>query len=258
MVGLINGCASLYSVYYVDSTDGKDVNKLSVVVPAEGDPLLIKGDKQEEDSVRMLEDGYAMVGYSSFNAGKVPESGAIAQAKKVHASVVLVYVNYTNTESGSMPLTLPDTQRSQTSVYGNAYGTGGGYATYSGNAYTTTSGTKTTYIPYNVRQYDYIATYWVKLKPPIFGAYLAELTTELRQEIGSNKGMLINAVVKDSPAFQADIIRGDILRQIGDIQIYSQDTFEEALERHKGQVVTTLIYRNGTEIKKNVALNAGG
>ena len=33
----------------------------------------------------MLEDGYDLVGYSSFNAANVGERGALNQAKKVHA-----------------------------------------------------------------------------------------------------------------------------------------------------------------------------
>ncbi len=47
----------------------------------------------------MMEDGYFMVGYSSFNGGNVDINGSLTQAKRVHASVVIVYSKYTNTVS---------------------------------------------------------------------------------------------------------------------------------------------------------------
>lgn len=250
---LLSGCAAPFSKFYYDQTGGIDITKSSTVVIAEGGPILYQGNKEEDDSLKMREDGYAILGYSSFNAGNVDENDAITQAKKVHASVVIIYSSYTNTVSGAIPLTLPDTQTSSTSLHGNVYGSGG-YASYSGNADTTTYGYKTTYIPYSVRRSDYLATYWVKLKPPIFGTYLRDLTTEVRQEIGSNKGMLITAVIKGSPTFHADIFRGDVLRQIGDIDIYSSESFQKALEKYQGQSVDVLISREGKEVKKTIRL----
>lgn len=251
---LIQGCAAPFSKFYYDRTGGVDITTAPAVVLSEGKPKLFRGNKEEDDSLKMLEDGYALIGYSSFNAGNVDENGAISQAKKVHASVVIIYSKYTNTVSGTMPLALPDTQTSSTSIYGSAHGSGG-YATYSGNAYTTTYGTKTTYIPYSVRRSDYMATYWVKLKPPTFGTHLKELTTEARQQIGSNKGMLINAVIKGSPAFHADIFRGDVLRRIGSVEIYSSESFQEALTKYQGQSVPVVIYRNGKKIEKEIKFN---
>lgn len=223
---LIQGCAP-FSKHYYDKTGGADITTVPWAVITDGEPKLLRGNKRENDTQKMLEDGYAQVGYSSFNAGNVNENGAIAQAKKVHASVVIIYSAYTNTESGALPLTLPN----------GAYGT------------------TTTYHPYHVRRSDYFATYWIKLKQAIFGVHLEDLTTELRREIGSNKGMLIRAVIKDSPAFQADIFRGDVLRRIGEIEIYNDEKFSEALTRYEGQTVITIIYRNGDPMVKIMPLN---
>jgi len=50
------------------------------------------------------------------------------------------------------------------------------------------------------------------MKPPIFGTHIKDLTPEIRQQIGSNKGMLVYAVIKGSPAFEADILKGDVLK----------------------------------------------
>lgn len=250
---LIQGCAAPFSKFYYDRTGGVDITKAPTVLISDGEPKLFRGNQEKEDSLKMLEDGYAMVGYSSFNAGNVDENGAISQARKVHASVVIIYSKYTNTVSGAMPLILPDTKTSSTSLYGNAYGSGG-YATYSGTAYTTTYGTKTTYIPYTVHRSDYLATYWIKMKPPIFGTHIRDLTPEIKQQIGSNKGILIYAVIKGSPAFDADILKGDVLRKIGDVLVFDMDSFQGALAKYKGRETDVVIVREGKELHKTIKL----
>lgn len=257
VIMFIQGCAAPYSKFYFDQTGGADLTKDNKVIITNEEPKLYRGSDQEKDALAMSENGYVMVGYSSFNAGNVDENGAITQAKKVHASVVLVYSEYTNTVSGVMPLTLPDTQTSTTSLYGNAYGSGGGWANYSGTATTTTYGSKTTYIPYSVNRSDYLATYWVKLKPLMLGVQVQDLTPEIRSELQSNKGVVVAVVIKGSPAFKADILKGDVIRSIGDTEIYDTQSFSDSVSKYQGQKAVLTIYRNGKELRKEVQLNSG-
>jgi hypothetical protein len=246
-------CTTPFSKFYHDETGGADITKMSTVIISKDEPKVFHGSEEKKDSLKMLENGYSLIGYSSFNAGNVDEDGAITQAKKIHASVVMLYSKYTGTVSSMLPLTLPNTQTSTTSLYGNAYGYGG-YTAYSGTATTTTYGTKTIYIPYSVRRSDYFATYWVKLKPPIFGVYIKELTPEIKYLIGSNKGMLVYAVVKGSPAFEADILEGDIIRKIGDTYIYDKNSFRWAVAKYEGEKVNVIVLRDGKEITKSIKL----
>jgi len=253
VIALLQGCASPFSQFYYDRTGGIDLTKLPSVELPTGELKIYRGSDPEQDALKMLENNYNLVGYSLFNARKVGESGAVAQAKKVHASVVILYSRYTGSVSGSIPLTVPDTQTSSTSVYGSAYGSWG-YASYTGTGYTTTHGTKTTYIPYNVHRYDYMAVYWIKMKPPIFGTHVKDLTPEIRQRIGSNKGMLVYAVIKGSPAFEADILRGDILQKIGEVLIFDQESFQRALSKYEGQETKVVILRGNKQITKTIKL----
>lgn len=250
---LLQGCANPFTKFYYDTSGSDDITKLPTVVLSTGEPQVSRGGDPELDLLRMTEDNYNLVGYSSFNGGNVDENGAIAQAKKVHASVVILYSKYTGTQSGYTPLTLPVTRTSSTSLYGNAYGTGG-YASYSGTANTTTYGTKTTYIPYSVDKSDYLATYWIKMKPPIFGTSIKDLTPEIKQQRGSNKGVLIYAVIKGSPAFEADIINGDILKQIGDVSVFDNDSLQKALGKYEGREVDVVIVRGDKKFHKSVKL----
>jgi len=220
-------------------------------------PIVFNGKNQEEDWLKMTEEGYAEVGYSSFNSGEVDMQLAISQAKEVHASAVVLYSKYTNTVSGATPLTLPNTQTSTTNMNGSTYGSGG-YGSFNGNATTTTTGTQTTYIPYNIRRYDYGASYWIKLKPPVFGARFKDLDADTRARLESNKGVEVIAVIKKSPAFNADILRGDVLKKIGSDEIYDSASCVDLFKKYKGQLVDIDIIRNGRVITKQIQLNTDG
>lgn len=252
----LTGCATNpYTKFYIDSFGGKDVTKEPQAILPTGEPVIFRGNKDyEKDSISMIENGYIMLGYSSFNAGNVNEDDAKYQAKKIHASAIVMYSKYTNTVSGSIPLTLPNTTTTNSSVYGNVYGSGG-YANVSGYGTSTTYGTKTTYIPYSVRRSDYSATYWIKSKGPIFGAYPKEIEPETHKKIGTNKGVAAYAIVKKSPAFHADIFTGDILLKIDDADIYDVKTYADAITKYSGHKVDIQIYRDGKIITKKVKLN---
>jgi membrane-associated protease RseP (regulator of RpoE activity) len=179
----------------------------------------------------MAENGYAMLGSSVFNARIVDERGAIAQGRKVHASVVILYSGKNiGTLSGPMPLALPDSKT---------------WASY---------GTRAAYIPFAVRRPDHLATYWIKLAPPTFGISADDLTLEASRQLGSNKGMLVHAVVKGSPAFDANILRNDIITSIGGLPVYNDESFVKAVDANPGKEVEVVINRDRQEIHKRVKL----
>ena len=141
---LLAGCTNPYVKYYQDRTGGVDIMKSPRVIVPTDKPQLFRGDDADVDYFRMLEDGFGLIGFSSFNGGNnVNVNAALEQATNVHASVALIYSKYTHTLSGSIPLTLPDTQTSTTTLSGNVMGPRGSVS-YSGSAYSTTYGTKTT------------------------------------------------------------------------------------------------------------------
>ena len=210
----------------------------------------------------MVEDGYGMIGYSSFTGPKFDENQAINQAKQVKASVVVVYSKYFDTKTGMRPLVLPDVKTSvssgQATAYGSAFGSGGyasGSATAYGTGTTTTYGTKTIYTPYSIDRFEQGATYWVKTKGQITGIFPRDLPPEIRQKIGSNKGVLVLAVVKQSPAFSADILRGDIIKKVNNIEITDIKHYFQVMVSNANKKVTITVLRDGKEIVKEVKLN---
>ncbi|MDT7042921.1 PDZ domain-containing protein [Candidatus Nitronereus thalassa] len=253
---LLSACApNPFAKFYYDNTGGADLKALSAPPKSSVvEPTLIRGGDFESKTLAMREEGYDLIGHSRFNAAKIDESQALEQGKAVGAEVVVLHSEYTETLSGSLPLSLPNTQTQTTNLSGNVFGSGGS-GSYSGTATTQTTGTQTTYIPYNVRRYDYTATFWVKGKEPVFGVKIRDLKEEERQLIESNKGVVVVVVVKGSPAFNADVLRGDIIRQIGEIEIIDRSTLPKVVEKYAGKGVDVLLLRNGEKISKHITLN---
>lgn len=218
---VLSGCAQLYSQYYTDNTGGKDISKIAEV--ATTGPELRKGNDVNAETIKMLEDGYLLLGSSNFYGQKIDESQAIEQAKKVKASIVIIYSKHKDTIYESTPPLLL--------LFGGIY-------------------TQT-----NIDRFDQSATYWAKRKPAILGILPVELTPEARKKAGSNKGILIGTVVKQTPAYSAEIINGDVLRKIDNTEINDVPSFTSLIHQKAGNKVTILLTRDGKEIVKEVKLN---
>ena len=252
---IITGCASPYSKFYTDMTNGaSDITKAKIAIITDIDPEIRRGSTNKENDERLMsEDNYEPIGYSEFNAGNVDTDGALSKGREVHAAVIIIYSQYTGTQSGYMPMTVPKTTTASTTTNGNIYGYGGS-ASYSGTSNTTYNGTNTTYIPYSVNKYDYVATYWIKLKPVMLGLLIKELPQEMHKKIGTNNGLLIWGVRKGSPAFNADIFSGDILVKLNDDVISDRGSFEKSVATNADKEVDILIVRDEKELHKLVKL----
>ncbi len=258
---LVNGCAGSrdYERFYHDTMKGQDTSNL---IFATGEPTAFKGTDPETDNMKLVENGYVLLGYSSFTGPQRNESQAIEKAKELKASVVVIYSKYLDTKSGIQPIVLPDiktsTSSAQSTALGSAVGTGGyasGSATAYGTGTTTTYGIKTLYKTYSIDRFEQGATYWVKRKGLVLGALAIDLPSDLRQKIGSNKGVVVMVVAKDSPAFSADILKGDIIRKINNTEIIDQKNFIQTLAFNANKKVTIRIIRDGKEIVKEIKLN---
>ncbi len=245
---VVSGCANPYAQFYTDYTGGVNVLEDQRFIVGTDEPRLLQGSTIEQDEQRMLEDGYVLLGVSSFNGAEEDQRAAIQQAKKVHADRVIAYCQYRNTVSGSMPFTTPDieTTHHSGSIYGSGYS-----ASYFGSS--TTYGSKTTYIPYSVDRYDYLATFWIRANVRL-GIHGRDLTPEERKSLGTNKGMCIAIVVRGSPAFESDLLPGDIMRKFNEVEIIDHDHFFNLLDSCQGRTIRLEILRQGKTILKEIKL----
>jgi membrane-associated protease RseP (regulator of RpoE activity) len=245
------GCATNpYKDFY--HTKGVDPFKAgeAIMPPVDAIPEIIEGNLTKEDikadSIRMRENNYKLLGYSSFSASEISSDKAIAFGKEIHAEKIIMYAKYKHTVSGSMPMTLPNVQTSNTNgMIGSTFV----------SAQTTTYGSETTYIPYSVNRYDYFASFWAKATPAISGFLWDDLTDDLKKQIGSNKGVIVMGVRKDSPAFNADFFKGDIIKKVDDTEIGDKNMFKDLLDKVSGKKVTITFLRDGKELTKTIQMN---
>lgn len=256
LFALLTACANPFSEYYSEQLGGRHLRDSSRLVAPEGEPQIYTTADHARDGRALLENGYVLIGYAVFNSASVDSSQAAAQARKVGAAVVLIQTKYSHTVSGTIPYTVQNPPQTVTTYHqGSVYG-GGSSGGYSGTSTTTVPGGYSTYqVPYSTDRYDYGASFWAKSRPLVLGVHVGDLTDELRRQIGSNRGVVVSVVVKGSPAFDADILPGDIITRVNEDVISSGDALATSLRRYAGQEVTLSTFREGVERPVTLHLN---
>jgi len=86
-------------------------------------------------------------------------------------------------------------------------------------------------------------------KTPDFKVTLGVIPDYLYNEAG----MRIDGVNEGKPAFNAGLIKGDIVKKMGDLEIIDMMSYMQALGKYeKGQTITITIERNGKLIEKEL------
>lgn len=250
LVGVIlalAGC-NAYSINYKPTITTEQLAASRQLVPYEGEPQVRLGAGDPyADFLRQLEDGWALIGTSTFNAVDTGLWQAGAQGKAVKAEQVIVYKSRTGTSTNHIPVTTPTTQSSQ------VYGAGPTGTIYSGTV--TTYGSRTDYMPYTTTLYDHLATYWVRRRPGGLGAFMRDMEPAEKQKLGSNRGVAIIAVARNSSAYRADLVPGDIVTEIDGRPVDDFQSSRALLPGIFGRTVNFKVFRNGTFVTKPVAVD---
>ncbi|MBI3795138.1 MAG: PDZ domain-containing protein [Nitrospinae bacterium] len=223
---LSSACAkNYYSIYYKDMTGGEDfVNDSAYTIPVTH-PLAYRTSSIERSMEEMPENGYVLVGYSAFNAEKSDEDKAVILAKSLHASAVVFY-----SKSAAGKTTAQEREDAE-SFYGEA-----------GSS-----------VPRAVDGYDQFASFWVKKKPKL-GVLSKTPAMEQQTKIKAVRGVVVSGVVKGSPAFYADIMKGDVVRAIGADEISDQKSLKGTVDKFSGRLVEIEVIRDGIPLVKKVRL----
>jgi hypothetical protein len=137
----VAGCAvNGFEKYYSPRPGSETAQTSPFIEHSVGEPKIYTySDDPKSDNLRAVEDGYLMIGSSSFYGppATMTKTQLVAEAKKLGASLVLIHSQYKDTISGTVPYTVanpPQVSTVSTSGTVNSYGSGG-YATgnYSGN-----------------------------------------------------------------------------------------------------------------------------
>lgn len=256
---LLTACASGYSQFYRPWPGATpDLVASLRVAPPSGQPLVERVEQIGQDSTELLDAyarrGYAPIGTSLFNSGNTEsEDRAIEQGRRIGADlVVIMSPRHTGSTTATIPMTIPTSSTSYSTGTATAYGAAGTVRVY-GTGTTTTLSTSTTMIPITISRTDYGAGYFVKRKWS-FGGIWRDLNDSERQELQSNKGLYLKVVVDNSPAYNADILPGDIVLAIDGEPVSSQEAFSAQVSARSGRNVLISLYRRGSRLEKSVKL----
>ena len=204
---------------------------------ANPDTQMFVSNHKDEDNITMLERGYDMMGSSGFDAADVSADLALQHGKAIKADTVLVYSKYgsAKTSAGKMEFIKEAAKN-------------GGEIDAKDLAEEPT-------------QYTYYASYWAKLPTPLLGVHVIKLikASDNKDERAKNvaeKGLKIIAVINESPAAAAKIVKGDTLLKIGDVDLVKPDDLFAAVKRYAGHTVPVELERGGADVKMSVALNS--
>lgn len=248
-VVVLSGCANPYADFYRGAQDVRLHPRYEAI---QGPPT-IQMVADPAASAKVAErKGFQVIGISSFTGGDsgATERNLLEQATKVGASVVFYSVKYLGSQQTTVPITTPDVRTTYSSGTATAYGAGGPVTAY-GTGTATTYGTQTTYIPITTYRHEYVAAYMAKFRYRL-GASCEDLPDDVRQNMGSNSGCLVKFVVDGSPAFNADIIGGDVIVSADGVRVAGQEGYQAWLDRAPAGRVALTIWRPSGVVTKAV------
>ena len=107
--------------------------------------------------------------------------------------------------------------------------------------------------------YKYYASYWAKLPTPLLGVHvikLAKKETAEDEKAVEYAGLKVLAVIKDSPAANAGLKRGDVLLKLANNQLNKPEELSNVVRQHQGQEVAVEFERNGEKNITKTQINA--
>lgn len=197
------------------------------------DTQIFVSNHKKDDNISMLESGYDLMGESAFDGGDVPSDLALDHARAIKADTVLVYSKYGSNQS---PL-------SQMQVIKEA----------------AKKGKDLTEKDLDTGQtFRYAATYWAKLPAPLLGVHVIKLIPQRDTEDEKPepiKGLEVIAVIKDSPADKAGIVRGDMLHKLDGVDLNLPESLSGMVRERQGKTVTIELDRSGENKQVTANIN---
>ena len=200
---------------------------------ANPDTKIYVSNHKDEDNITMLESGYDMMGSSGFEGSGVLPELALQHAKAIKADTVLIYKKYGSAKNSASKLQL----------IREAAKKGGEIDDKD--------------LKEEPIQYNYYASYWAKLPAPLLGVHIIKLASrdDETEQVVEKKGLKVLAVIKDSPAAKAGLLRGDVLLKISDAELNKPEELSPLVRKFQGQNVAIEYERSGNKNTTKAQIN---
>lgn len=202
---------------------------------ANPEPQIFKGTRRDEDNIKMLENGYDLMGASSFESTEVPADLAVSHGRAIQADSILVYFKKAgNTTPASKMEMIKE-------------------AAKTGKALTEKD------MAVDPTKYRYYATYWAKLPPPVLGVHVIKLVprksdSTTAEQVANSAGVRVIAVIHDSAAEKGGVLRGDQLLAINKEKVEDAAQLSTLVRKYRGKTATLKLEREGEPLSLEVQL----
>jgi len=206
------------------------------IVPSTSDPF--------QDIALLWEKGYRPIGDARFTSVWVSDKDALKFAKRIGATYVIRYSKDKGTYSGTRTVETSHSEDTPfrtnvTGSYGRTIGTLTGTVT--------TRWTETEVIPYTYTLYGQIAVYFCLLEKRGSGLFLIPPTKEGTAAAGTNLGGQVLAVREGSPAYNADILPGDVITALDGQGLPTFSSFNRIIAEAGDAPILVTFYRKHVE-----------
>ena len=202
------------------------------------DTKIMKGWDQDKDKIKMLEEGFDLMGFSGFSGPNISPNFAKIHGEELKADLVLIYDRQVNDSSRASAI-----KKARDKVFAARK------AEKKGEIIEIEI-TEEDLLDSNAL-YVFYASYWVKLPKPTFGTHFIKIAkNNVQDEV---PGVLVIAVIKDSPAAKAGILKNDSIIKIDQVDVNSPDDLIAVIKKSKGKSVDVEFIRGG--IKDQVTVN---
>jgi hypothetical protein len=205
------------------------------LLPATGNVEIVTSNDIERDDLGMMESGYLLLGRSKFEGNEVNPDAAREVARDLGASVVLLKTEYARTVREAIPVERWAPMRREESAHVAG-------ATGSGAGLTIHGEFQTKFVRRPVAYYDYAATFWAKSKAPIFGVLVEAQRAQVESD-ANRRGVVVRAVIADSPASSAGVRHDDVIVRFAGTEIVDPNQFFDTVVANKGRQVEVEIVR---------------
>lgn len=236
LLTVASGCLSNYYKEYYVSTQHSD----HVFADDAKEEVDLKISTSPNDVIDLMEEGYSLIGQTSFYAPYTSFSCAIDAARKHHASLVLLDIQFKDTKEYNSITYVPSYSTSYTS--GHIYT---GYRTGSYSGTTTTTTLNAVPVQYSVDFYNHNALFFRKIDPAnCYGAVFNIPQRLPDEDIEAPVTLTLIAVIHHSQAERDGLKRGQRITTINDIPIRQR---KDLLPFERNEITITKIEAEDAE-----------
>ncbi len=248
----LTGCVyGAWQRHYHDNLDGYQTRDIPWVEQVEGPVRAFQSEDVSDDIQGMHEDGYAMIGYSSFVASDANIDNAERFADNLNGHIVLLYSAYSHTDVNTF-VYYTEVPRSVTD-YSGTVRSGGTTATYGGTE--TTADLIPVESEWYTPRYNYTATYWVK-RQHIFGAGFSNVYEQDDKAWREPSAVEVGYIVSGSSASRAGIKAGDRILSVDGREVRDADHLLSIIHECAGDSIDVSILRGRRTLSASVHLEA--